>query len=267
MSADETTTKLWKEQTKINTLGYMRVAMTHYENIVRDRTENIGEIQKETLETINEPSLSELQTKALRGTYEQLLKSATEEARKVRPERAQTSEQKLRGKGPQTKRPRTDSDWYIKHTHTVDTDKNHCLYETAPLIANQRGDNIGNHPPDGHHAKGTQIHPEETKKHKRRKPDSRNRLRRLTKKRNDVCHKHDNIVNLSSYCLTNTESDILSKGLSFIPYNPHTNKVTDNDITDFVRYRYRNIQPNENPFKLKSRDTCAQWTSQTCTLI
>ncbi|KAL5506221.1 hypothetical protein EMCRGX_G007819 [Ephydatia muelleri] len=43
VSADETTTKLWKEQTKINTLGYMRVAMTHYENIVRDRTENIGE--------------------------------------------------------------------------------------------------------------------------------------------------------------------------------------------------------------------------------
>ena len=45
VSADETTTKLWKEQTKLNTLGYMRVAMTHYENIVRDRTENIGQIQ------------------------------------------------------------------------------------------------------------------------------------------------------------------------------------------------------------------------------
>ena len=87
--------------------------MTHYENIIRDRTENIGEIQKETLETINEPFLNELQTKALKGMYGQLLKSATEEARKVRLERAQTSEQKLRGRGPQTKRPRTDCDWYV----------------------------------------------------------------------------------------------------------------------------------------------------------
>ena len=148
------------------------------------------------------------------------------------------------------------------HTDTVDADKNHCLYETAPLIANQGGDHTGNHPPDGHHTEGTQTHQGETKKKtpKRRKPGSRNRLRRFTTKSNDVCHKHDNIVNLSSYRLTNTESDILSKGLSFIPFNPHTNKVTDNDITDFVKklrfmYKYRNIQPNENPFKLKSKQT------------
>ncbi|KAL5510402.1 hypothetical protein EMCRGX_G005940 [Ephydatia muelleri] len=63
-----------------------------------------------SLSRLDATAVNELQTKALKGTYEQLLKSATEEARKVRLERAQTSEQKLRGRGPQTKRSRTDSD-------------------------------------------------------------------------------------------------------------------------------------------------------------
>eukprot|EP00731_Ephydatia_muelleri_P033192 Em0026g12a len=49
-----------------------------------------------SLSRLDATAVNELQTKALKGTYEQLLKSATEEARKVRLERAQTSEQKLR---------------------------------------------------------------------------------------------------------------------------------------------------------------------------
>lgn len=84
VSADETTTKLWKEQTKLNTLGYMKVAMAHHEKIIKDRTETIREVQKETLQTISEPTLNKLQTKARsleKGTYGQLRKSAIEDTR------------------------------------------------------------------------------------------------------------------------------------------------------------------------------------------
>ena len=96
----------------------------------------------------------------------------------------------------------------------------------------------------------------------RRMPQSRHRLRQSAVNCCDksVCYKHENVVNLSSYHLTDRESDILSRGLSFIPYNPHTNRVTENEITDFVkklrfRYKYRNILPNDNPFRLKSKQT------------
>ena len=98
----------------------MKVAIAHYQKIIDERTETIAEVQRQTLETINEPTQSELKTKALKGTYEQLLRSATEDAKKVRLDRVQTSEQKLRGgRGPQTKRLRTDSNGYVEHTHNT----------------------------------------------------------------------------------------------------------------------------------------------------
>ena len=62
------------------------------------------------------------------------------------------------------------------------------------------------------------------------------------------------------YQLSNREIDILSKGLSYIPYNPLTNYVRDSDITDFVRklrlrYTYGRIPPSDNPFKLQTKQT------------
>ena len=70
----------------------------------------------------------------------------------------------------------------------------------------------------------------------------------------------DNVVNLSSYQLSDREIDILSKGLSYIPYNLLTNYVRDSDITDFVRklrlrHTYRRIPPSDNPFKLQTKWT------------
>lgn len=44
LSTDETTTNLWKEQTKLNTMRYMKVAIAHYEKIIRNTTEIIGEV-------------------------------------------------------------------------------------------------------------------------------------------------------------------------------------------------------------------------------
>ena len=61
------------------------------------------------------------------------------------------------------------------------------------------------------------------------------------------------------YQLSNREIDILSKGLSYIPYNPLTNYVRDSDFTDFVRklrlrYTYGHIPPSD-PFKLQTKRT------------
>ena len=73
-------------------------------------------------------------------------------------------------------------------------------------------------------------------------------------------HMHDNVVNLSSYTPTQTELDILSKGLSFIPYT----RCLDRDITEetesFIRklrlrYIHRFILTKPNPFRLKSTQT------------
>ena len=156
VSADETTTRHWKEQTKANTLGYMRVAMAHYQRIIEDRTQTIADVQRQTLETINDHTLTELKTKALKGTYEQLLHSATDDAKMVRLERAQASEEKLRGgvRGPQTKRQRTNNNGYVEHTHnTLVADKIHSLYETAPLMVTRPRDidPTGDHPQDRVH--------------------------------------------------------------------------------------------------------------------
>ena len=73
-------------------------------------------------------------------------------------------------------------------------------------------------------------------------------------------HMHDNVVNLSSYTPTQTELDILSKGLSFIPYT----RCLDRDVTEetesFIRklrlrYIHRSTQTKPNPFRLKSTQT------------
>ena len=65
---------------------------------------------------------------------------------------------------------------------------------------------------------------------------------------------HENVVNLSSHTLTYKELSILSKGLSFIPYNPSSASFASADLDEFLRlrYLYRNINRTENPFKLKS---------------
>ena len=77
---------------------------------------------------------------------------------------------------------------------------------------------------------------------------------------NQTESKPDNVVNLSSYQLSDNETNTLSRGLSFVPYNPYTNHVTDTDITEFtrnmrLRFKYRDVPTSNNPFRLKSKQT------------
>ena len=68
----------------------------------------------------------------------------------------------------------------------------------------------------------------------------------------------DNVVNLSSYQLSVDELNLLSKGLTFIPYTPLTALCTKEDISCFVRklrlrYKYRDIAVTHSCFKHKSK--------------
>ena len=68
---------------------------------------------------------------------------------------------------------------------------------------------------------------------------------------------------LCYYCTLwckNRETDILSKGLSFIPYTPNINYIKSSEIIDFtnklrLRYKYMHITPSDNPFRLKTKQT------------
>ena len=101
--ADETTTQEWKEQTKQNTLGYMKVAIRHYDKTITDRTSTISETQTETIQLLNDTRLNERQRKGLKGKYELMLKAASDQAKKIKCERNQSSEKKL-SDAPPTKR-------------------------------------------------------------------------------------------------------------------------------------------------------------------
>ena len=103
-----------------------------------------------------------------------------------------------------------------------------------------------------------------TRSRRRSKPDKRRRCRKLCVfKHYNMCTSTvnpDNIVNLSSYRLSNRETDILSKGLSFIPYTPNINYIKSSEIIDFtnklrLRYKYMHITPSDNPFRLKTKQT------------
>lgn len=69
---------------------------------------------------------------------------------------------------------------------------------------------------------------------------------------------HDIVVNLSSYTLSNAQLNILSKGLSFVPYAQFPTQCKTDEISDFIRklrlrYIYRATQTKPNPFRLKSK--------------
>ena len=168
VSADKATSDEWAEQTRINTLGYMQVVMRHYEKTVQR------------------------QTKALKGTYEQMLKSATEEAKRIKEERATASERKLRA--PPTKRRRIYHDErYDVHVCTPLDKFNQC-YETA----NQ--DRLGGHLVEDHHLDLLKTEKTDGNKHR---PKKQKRQRHILLSVYYTCtptipHKPDNIVNLSS---------------------------------------------------------------------
>ena len=72
------------------------------------------------------------------------------------------------------------------------------------------------------------------------------------------CDSFDNVVNLSSYQLSVDELNIISKGLTFIPYTPFTAHCTNEDLACFIRklrlrYKYRNIAVTHSHFKHKSK--------------
>eukprot|EP00731_Ephydatia_muelleri_P032709 Em0024g253a len=95
VGANEDTEREWKEQTKINTLGYINVAKQHYARLIAQKTEAIIRQQTSVLECITDTSLSDTQRKALKRSYEDSLKRAEGEARAVKQERDQTSLAKL----------------------------------------------------------------------------------------------------------------------------------------------------------------------------
>ena len=69
---------------------------------------------------------------------------------------------------------------------------------------------------------------------------------------------HDNVVNLSSYPLSNVQLNILCKGLNFVPYAQFPTQCKTDEISDFIRklrlrYIYRATQTKPNPFRLKSK--------------
>ena len=75
---------------------------------------------------------------------------------------------------------------------------------------------------------------------------------------NEINQKPDNVVNLSSYPLSDRETDILSKGLTFIPCDTRTNQVTDIEIHEFIRkmrlrFKYRNVPTIDQPLPIKSK--------------
>ena len=53
MFADDTTQKEWQEQTKLNTLGYMRVSERHHNRVIEKRKAEIADIQTQTLQAID----------------------------------------------------------------------------------------------------------------------------------------------------------------------------------------------------------------------
>ena len=53
MFADDTTQKEWQEQTKLNTLGYVRVSERHHNRVIEKRKAEIADIQTQTLQAID----------------------------------------------------------------------------------------------------------------------------------------------------------------------------------------------------------------------
>eukprot|EP00731_Ephydatia_muelleri_P013009 Em0007g319a len=130
--ADETTTQEWKEQTKQNTLG---------------------ETQTETIQLLNDTRLNERQRKGLKGKYELMLKAASDQAKKIKCERDQSSEKKL-SDAPPTKRRRLDEEERLKTKQTTgptDYKPLEKLIDKITLTLSQIKSNTGrpNLPKDG----------------------------------------------------------------------------------------------------------------------
>ena len=255
VGANEDTEREWKEQTKINTLGYINVAKQHYARLIAQKTEAIIRQQTSVLECITDTSLSDTQRKALKRSYEDSLKRAEGEARAVKQERDQTSLAKL---ATEEDRPlkkqktsdyqRYDSDSDHKYTKTYVTSQ----HSTAPRAEeNTTPPNVD--PPREESGKTVPD-----SKWARRNPKLRSKHNQLYKECLSAHKLHDNVVNLSSYLPTQTELNILSKGLTFIPHTCPRDVQINTEIENFIRklrlrYIHRNTQTKHNPFRLKSK--------------
>ena len=250
VDADDETEAEWRNQTRLNTLAYINIALNHYKKVITRKTGQIAEKQKAVLECITDASLTDKQKKALKLSYEGLLSNAEMEAQKIKKDRDEASQSKL--DEHQAKRQRTESYRYdIDHTCTnppkdiehftevLTREETHTDPEVIPTDHNRRGG-----------------------------PKRKNRRHRLRYKRsvfhcNSVVRSsndnlYDNVVNLSSYPLSNAQLNILSKGLSFVPYAQFPTQCKMDEISDFIRklrlrYIYRATQTKPNPFRLKSK--------------
>ena len=90
--ADKSTADEWKEQIKRNTLGDIITALCHYEK--NYSKQNTGR-NRQTIALLNDPKLNDKQAEGIKGTYELMLKTATKEAKRIKEEKAKTSEMKL----------------------------------------------------------------------------------------------------------------------------------------------------------------------------
>ena len=171
-------------------------------------------------------------------------------------EKVKEMEEKLSAVPPPTKRRRLDEDERYDVHSCTHLNKIYTSYETTD--PGHHGESLVRDPTDQGGETAT------TRSRRRSKPDKRRRYRKLCVfKHYNMCTSTvnpDNIVNLSSYRLSNRETDILSKGLSFIPYTPNINYIKSSEIIDFtnklrLRYKYMHITPSDNPFRLKTKQT------------
>ena len=253
VGANEDTEREWKEQTKINTLGYINVAKQHYARLIAQKTEAIIRQQTSVLECITDTSLSDTQRKALKRSYEDSLKRAEGEARAVKQERDQTSLAKLATEEDRPLKKQKTSDYQRydsdhKYTKTYVTSQHSTAPQaeenTTPRNVDPPREESGKTVPDSKRA--------------RRNPKLRSKHNQLYKECLSAHKLHDNVVNLSSYLPTQTELNILSKGLTFIPHTRPRDVQINTEIENFIRklrlrYIHRNTQTKHNPFRLKSK--------------
>ena len=84
VDADDETKAEWREQTRLNTLAYIQIALCHYKKVITRKTGQIAKKQKAVLECITDTSLTDKQKRALKCSYEGLLNNAELEAQKIK---------------------------------------------------------------------------------------------------------------------------------------------------------------------------------------
>ena len=142
------------------------------------------------------------------------MKHAEKEAKAIKRERDQSSQSKLEEGERPPKRPKTSQQRYDIDQLRIET----CITSQCPLET--RAETKTSTPKRDTPGEIVLSGSKSSRRSYRHRHMNR-RMYNLNKTLNtkSLCkkHMHDNVVNVSSYTPTQTELDILSKGLSFIP--------------------------------------------------